>query len=132
MEIHFKIIGYLLMALALIHSIFPRYFNWKEELQSLSLVNRQMMTIHTLFIALFVFLMGLLCVTSTTDLIQTNLGKNISLGLAIFWSIRSFIQFFGYSARLWKGKVFETAVHVFFSLFWIYCSSLFWINFFMT
>jgi len=130
MEIHFKIIGFLLMALALVHIIFPKYFNWKEELKSMSLVNRQMMTIHTFFIALTVFLMGLLCVTSSTELFETNFGKRISLGLGIFWFARLFIQFFGYSKNLWKGKTFETAVHIIFSLVWMYLSFVFLITYF--
>jgi len=113
------------MALALIHVIFPKYFNWKEELKPLSLINRQMMTVHTFFIALVVFLMGLLCLTSSTELIETKLGKTISIGLGIFWSIRLFIQFFGYSSELWKGKIFETTVHILFSLFWTYLSVVF-------
>lgn len=129
MEIHFKIIGFLLMGLALVHIIFPKYFNWKEELKSLSLINKQMMTIHTFFIALVVFLMGLLCLTSTTELIETNFGKIISLGLGIFWSLRLIIQFFGYSTKLWKGKPFETIIHILFSVLWIYLSIIFWMNY---
>lgn len=125
MDIHFKIIGFLLIALALIHFIFPRYFNWKEELKSLSLINRQMMTVHTFFIALVVFLMGLLCLTSTRELIETKLGKTILLGLGVFWLIRLFIQWFGYSPQLWKGKVFETTIHILFTLFWTYLSIVF-------
>lgn len=125
MEVHFKIIGALLMALALVHVIFPKYFNWKEELKPLSLINRQMMTVHTFFIALMVFLMGLLCLTSASELITTKLGKRISLGLGVFWFIRLLIQFFGYSTALWKGKKFETAMHILFSLFWAYLSVMF-------
>ena len=120
MEMHYKIIGVLLIALSFVHIIFPKYFKWKDELKSLSLINKQMMTIHTFFIALVVFLMGLLCLTSSSDLVETNLGKTISLGLGIFWMIRLFIQFFGYSSDLWKGKVFETSVHIVFALLWIY------------
>ena len=125
MEIHYKIIGILLMLLALIHIIFPKYFNWKDELKSLSLINREMMTIHTLFIAVVVFLMGLLCLTSATALIETDLGKRISLGLGIFWGLRLLTQFFGYSSALWKGKSFETTVHILFSLFWSYLTFVF-------
>lgn len=125
MEIHYKTIGVLLMALALVHVIFPKYFNWRDELKSLSLINRQMMIVHTFFIALIVFLMGLLCLTSATELIETKLGKTISLGLGIFWSTRLFIQFFGYSTELWKGKTFETIVHIVFSLLWTYLSVVF-------
>lgn len=131
MQIHIKIIGFLLIALALVHIIFPRYFNWEKELKSLSLINRQIMTIHTFFIAFTVFLMGLLCLTSSNELIETNLGKKISLGLGMFWTVRLFIQFFGYSTVLWKGKKLETSIHILFSIFWIYFSSIFLINYYI-
>lgn len=129
MVIHFKIIGVLLIALALVHLIFPKIFNWKEELSSLSLINRQMMTIHTFFIALVVLLMGLLCLTQTTELIETELGKIISLGLGIFWTLRLLIQFFGYSSELWKGKKTETIIHILFVGLWIYISIIFLSNY---
>ena len=125
MEIHLKIIGCLLIFLALIHIVFPKHFNWDIELKSLSLINRQMMTVHTFFIALTVFLMGLLCLTSSGELIGTNFGKKICLGLGIFWTIRLFIQFFIYSSELWKGKKFETLIHILFSLLWTYISIIF-------
>ena len=47
-----------------------------------------------------VVLMGLLCLTSAAELIETNLGKKISLKLGVFWTVRLFIQFFGYSTNL--------------------------------
>lgn len=125
METHIKIIGVLFMALALVHVIFPRYFHWKEELKSLSLINRQMVKVHTFFIALVVFLMGLLCLTSATALIETKLGKIISFGLGIFWTIRLIVQFFVYSPELWKGKTFETTIHIIFSGMWVYLSVIF-------
>ncbi len=125
MEIHFKIISVLLIALAMVHIFFPKYFNWDKELKSLSLINRQMMTVHTFFIALTVLLMGLLCLTSSAELIETNLGKKISLGLGLFWTVRLVIQFFGYSTDLWKGKKFETLMHIIFSLLWTYLSIIF-------
>ena len=104
MQIHLKIIGVLLIILALIHIIFPRYFSWNRELQTLSLINRQMMTVHTFFIALTVFLMGVLCLTSSNELVQTDLGNKIAVGLGVFWFARLFIQFFVYSPSLWLGK----------------------------
>ena len=64
------------------------------------------MYVHSFFIALVVFLIGLLCLTSATELLNTVLGKRVSLGLAIFWGIRLAIQFVGYSTKNWKGKSF--------------------------
>lgn len=125
MEFQLNTIGYLLILLALVHIIFPKYFNWEEELNHLSLINKQIMQVHTFFIALTIFLMGILCVTSATEIITTPLGKKISFGLGIFWLCRLLIQFFGYSSKLWKGKFFETIVHIIFATLWIYLSYTF-------
>lgn len=125
MELHLNIVGCLLIFLALIHIGFSKYFNWKKELEPLSLINRQMMKIHTFFLALTIFLMGLLCLTSGSDLQETNLGKQISYGLAIFWFLRLLVQFFGYSKELWKGKKLETFIHFIFTILWLYFSYVF-------
>jgi hypothetical protein len=124
-EAHLEVIGVLLIALALVHVGFPRYFNWEGELKPLSLINRQMVYVHTLFVALVVFLMGALCLTSAPELISSSLGKKVSLGLGLFWLARLLVQFFGYSAELWRGKRFETSVHVIFILLWSYLSAVF-------
>ncbi|MEM7163161.1 MAG: hypothetical protein AAF487_12060 [Bacteroidota bacterium] len=130
MKLQFKIVGFLLIALALLHLFFPKYFKWKTDLKSMSLINQEMMVIHTFFIGLVVLLMGLLCLSSAEELIATGLGKRISLGMAIFWTLRLIIQFFGYSKKLWKGKAFETSMHILFSALWTYLSVLFWMNYF--
>jgi len=131
MEIHVKISGIILIALALLHVGFPGYFQWKKELSLLSVINRQMMVVHTFFIALTVFLMGLICLTSAAELTGTPLGKNLSLGLGIFWTLRLVVQFFGYSPELWKGKAYETFMHLLFSLLWIYLSATFLLSYFI-
>ncbi len=125
MQLQLEIIGGFFILLAAIHVVFPKYFNWKQELKTLSLVNKQMMLVHTFFIALTVFLMGILCITASNDIITTALGHKISLGFAIFWAIRLLIQFFGYSSKLWKGKLFETSIHITFTIIWAYLSVFF-------
>jgi len=125
LEWNLTIIGGLLVALALLHGIFPKYFNWKEELAQLSLINRQMMQVHSFFLALGLFLVGLLCLRSAHLLVSTPLGKEICLGLGVFWGARLVVQFFGYSAENWRGKGFETAVHVLFIVFWSYLGVVF-------
>jgi len=125
MELHIKIIGFTLIALALFHGLFPRYFNWKTEFGLVSMINRQMMYVHTFFIGLILLLMGLLCLSSAAELTGSEFGRRVALGLGVFWSARLFIQFFGFSVRLWKGKSFETFIHIFFSVLWAYFSIVF-------
>ncbi len=117
------------MLLAILHIGFPKYFNWKKELSSLSLINKQMMEVHTFFIAFVVFLIGLLCFIATGEIIETSLGKKTAFGLGVFWGVRLFFQFFVYSKKLWKGKIFETTMHILFTFFWSYLSVVFFMIF---
>lgn len=127
MERHLEFTGCLLLALALVHAAFPRKFRWGEELAKVGQLTRQIFYVHTFFIALTVGLMGLLCLTSSTEMVETALGRKVSLGLAIFWTCRLLIQFFGYSSDLWKGKRFETVVHCVFAVLWLYFSVVFFV-----
>ncbi len=125
MESLLKFSGVLLIALALVHAIFPRYFKWREELRSITLLTRQIHYVHTFFIALVILLMGLLCLTSPLELLHTTLGRRVSLGLFVFWACRLFIQFYGYSPTLWKGKRFETVMHGVFACLWVFLTLVF-------
>lgn len=129
MEIHLKIIGVLLIVLSLVHAGFPKYFNWKTEFQNVSLVNTQMMYVHTFFVAFMVFLMGVFSFFYANEIISTKLGKIISLGFFIFWFTRLLFQFFVYSPKLWKRKTLETMMHIIFSVFWIYLTTIYLIIF---
>ena len=125
MEVQLRLIGFLLVVLALLHAGFARYFGWRREFAPLSPINREMMYVHTFFVAFTVLLMGALCLTSAPELLGTPLGRRVALGIGLFWLARLLIQFFGYSAQLWRGKRFETAVHVVFVAFWGYLSAVF-------
>lgn len=129
METHLKIAGCILIALALLHFFIPRHFRWETELSSLSLITRQILYVHTFFIGFMVFLMGLLCLMYASELLNNAFGDVILFGLFAFWFTRLIFQFFVYSPRLWKGKPFETFIHVLFSAGWIYLSSVFMLCF---
>ena len=130
MELHLRIIGWLMLVLAFVHIGFPRYFNWRKELQHLQLVNRQVMQVHTFFIALIVLLMGVLCLVISPGEINSPLGKKLMFGLFVFWTLRLLVQFFWYSPKLWRGRIFETIVHCVFSLLWTYFSVIFFVCWF--
>ena len=127
MELHLNVIGIVLVLLALGHGLFPRYFDWANDLGSITLINRQLMYVHTLFIALFLLFVGVLCLTSAAEIIGTPLGRRVSLALAVVWIVRLGIQFAGYSSELWRGKTLETIAHVAFSALWTYLSTIFFL-----
>lgn len=125
MSFHFLFSGYTLIFLGLVHIGFPKYFNWENELKSLSLINRQMTKVHTFFIALLLILFGLLNIFEHPSLQNTALGKTICLGMALFWFTRLIFQLFVYSPKLWRGKRFETLMHILFTSLWIYLIAIY-------
>jgi hypothetical protein len=130
---HFKIVGLALMILALAHIPIHRHFKWKEETTILSLLTRQIFHVHTFFVALTVWMFGALTFFFTDELLQpSELSVAILLGFTIFWAIRLLVQLFVYDAALWRGKRFETMMHIIFTCFWIYCVSVYGYAFFLT
>jgi hypothetical protein len=125
MNTHLLIAGVILLLLAVLHAFFPRHFRWREELASISLLTRQIFYVHHFFIALTVGLMGLLTLSSADDLLGTSVGRRILLGLSVFWFVRLLCQLFVYSPKLWRGKGFETAIHLLFTALWIYLTYAF-------
>jgi hypothetical protein len=122
---HLRVLGIIFVGLSLVHVIFPRYFGWQQQLRSLSLINQEMMKVHTFFVAFMVMLMGALCMALPNELATTPLGRWLCFGMALFWGARWFVQHFVYSSSLWRGKRFETAVHVLFSALWGWATVLF-------
>lgn len=125
MALHLNIIGFIFLLLASFHIAFPKYFNWKVEFKPLSLINSQMFYVDTFFIGLTIVLMGLLCIFYADELMSNPFGRVIALGLFIFWGIRLIFQFFVYSSKLWRGKKFETFIHIIFSMLWSYLTVIF-------
>ena len=107
--------------MASLHSVMDRHLHWKEDLAKLTLVNRQIFYVHTFFIALVLALLGALSLLGTPALLEkSTLAGYFLAGVTLFWLARLGFQFVVYSADLWRGKRFETFVHVAFSLLWSY------------
>src|SRR5262245_2279223 len=49
-ELHLRIVGVLLLGLVILNLYVPRRFNWKAELATLTLLNRQIFQVHAAFI----------------------------------------------------------------------------------
>ena len=126
LELNLKFAGLALMLLGIAHAFFGPRFNWKQEFERVSLLNRQIFYVHTFFIALVVTLLGVLAFFYTTVLLEpTQLARVVLCGIVIFWGCRLAAQFFVYDASLWKGDRFNTRMHILLSLLWLYLVGVF-------
>ncbi len=119
LEWAFRLGGLGLIVLAFVHVGFARWFRWSDELAQLSLLNQQLMRVHTFFVAFGVALSGVLNLVAADLLVSTRLGFLLCLGFALFWVVRLYFQFFVYSSQLWRGKRRETAAHCVLSAVWL-------------
>lgn len=105
--------------LALLHVTFPRKFSWRADLAGVSLLNRQIFYVHTLFIAVTVAFFGILSIVAADGLAAGGAVLAVLMaGLSIFWLLRLAVQLFFFDARLWRGQPFNTFIHLLFTLVW--------------
>ena len=124
--LHLRVTGALLAVIAAAHLFVPAHLRWRDELRTLSLVNRQIFEVHTAFIVLLLVLLSTLLLTMADALLEaTRLSRALLGGLAIFWGLRMLAQWFYYSPAIWHGDRFRTVMHYTFSAAWIYMTATF-------
>ena len=130
---HLQAGGVVMAALVVVNLFVPSRFHWREEMSRLSLVNRQIFQVHSVFLVLTLGLFSALLLTCARALLQpTRLSRAVLMGLTIFWGLRMVMQWCFYSPALWRGDRFNTVVHYVFSAIWIYLTTVFalalWMN----
>ena len=123
---HLQAGGVVMAVLVVVNLFVPSRFHWREEMSRLSLVNRQIFQVHSMFLVLTLGLFSALLLTCAPALVEpTPLSRAILVGLTIFWGLRMVMQWCFYSSKLWRGHRFNTVVHVAFSAIWIYLTTVF-------
>jgi hypothetical protein len=126
LELHLRLVGVIMAALAVVNLFVPRRLHWEAELTRLSLINRQIFQAHSIFLILMLALFSALLLTCTDALLEpTRLARAVLAGLTIFWGLRMLMQWFYYSPETWRGHRLHTVLHVVFSGTWIYVTSVF-------
>lgn len=121
-----RLAGVLLLLLAAVNLYVPKRFAWADELQRLSLLNRQIFVVHAGFIVLMILLMAALTLALPRDLMApSRLSRALLAGMGLFWLVRLLVQWFVYDSRIWRGHRFYTAMHYVFTAVWIYFSATF-------
>ena len=90
------------LALAVFHIFFWRIFHWKEDLASLTRVNRAIVQILNLCLTFVFFAAAYISFFHAAELLFAPLGRTILASIALFWVFRSILQvvFFGARHRL--------------------------------
>jgi len=120
-----RLAGFLILALAAVYPTHAQRFGWREELQRVSLLTRNIFHVHCGFIVLLLVLQGiLLAMFPQTVLERSAAAIALLIGLCAFWVYRLIAQLVMFDRRLWVGQRFNAFVHVMFTVFWLYLSAV--------
>jgi hypothetical protein len=121
---HLHVVGVLLLMLGVSHVFFNRYFGWKQELESVSLLTRRIFFVHNFFIGLGVALAGAVSLFYADALLRPSaLSRAILAAMAGLWLCRLVAQFVAYDSVIWRGNRFRTFMHVAFAMLWCYVTT---------
>jgi hypothetical protein len=115
-----KVTGLGMVALSLAHLPIGRVLGWDADVKQLKPENAAVFHSHLFFLCFALVLLGVALLSGAEDFVERSaLGKWISGMLLVFWSCRLYRQWFGFPQELWRGKPFETKIHLLFTLVWI-------------
>lgn len=106
MESLIKIGGIYNIVLVVFHLLFWRIFKWKEDLRSLSFLNRAIMQVVNLSLTIVFVIFAYISLVHTNELLSTSLGKSLLSFMALFWVARSAMQVIFFKLNHWGSIAF--------------------------
>ena len=99
--------------IAILGPSIPRILNWREPIQRMPLLVREVFWVHTFFIGLTCAIFGLLTWVFAWDLAHPShdMMRWFCFAIGIFWGIRCAMQWTYYSSSHWRGLFDKTVAH---------------------
>ncbi len=94
--------GIVVFGFLIFHLFFWKIFDWKRDLKSLTPINRAIMQVLNLSLSFIFLLISYISIFHTDELLNTDLGRTMLLGIATFWFLRAIEQivFFGLKSTI--------------------------------
>ena len=92
--------------LIIFHLLFWRIFNWKDDLPSLSFLNRAIMPVLNLSLTFVFVIFAYISLAHSNELLSTSLGRSLLMLIAIFWFARAMMQVVYFKLQHWGSLAF--------------------------
>jgi len=101
-----KLAGFYNILLIIFHMMFWRIFNWREDLKTLSFLNKSIMQVLNISLTLVFVLFSYISFVHTNELLNTSLGNALLSLIAIFWFARAAQQVIFFKLNHWGSWAF--------------------------
>ena len=92
--------------LIIFHAMFWRVFNWKEDLESLTFLNKAIIQVLNISLMLVFFIFSYISFAHANELLNTSLGRSVLVLITIFWFARAFQQVVFFKIKHWGSWAF--------------------------
>lgn len=106
MEAMIRAGGIYCFSFAVFHLLFWWLFDWKNDLRSLSFLNRAIMQVLNLSLTFAFVIFGYIALAHTTELLETPLGRSLLVLVALFWLARAIEQVVFFRLEHWGSVAF--------------------------
>jgi hypothetical protein len=118
--------GVSMVCLAFAHLGFSKLLNWNEDLQNLTVINRQIFIVHTVFLAIGILMLGTVCIFFSSTLTdRSQLAIVATASFAMCWFSRLVCQLFIFTGPISDNKKLEAVLRICGTLLWIFYTGLF-------
>jgi hypothetical protein len=87
------------------HVFFWKLFDWKNDLESVKQVNKGIIQVLNLCLMLVFLIFAYISLVQTDELLNTNLGKTLIAGMALFGVFRVIEQFIFFNLTPFRSKI---------------------------
>ena len=101
-----KIGGFYNILLIIFHVMFWQIFNWRNDLKTLTFLNRSTMQVLNISLTLVFVIFGYISFFHTNELLNTPLGNTLLALISIFWFARATQQVIFYKLKHWGSWAF--------------------------
>jgi hypothetical protein len=88
------------------HLMFWRLFRWREDLRSLSFLNRAIVQVLNLSLTFAFFAFGVLSFAFATAILESTFGRTFLILIALFWLARTIEQIVFFKLHHWGSRAF--------------------------
>lgn len=100
------------LAIAVLNLFLVRIFNWKEDLDRVPLLIREVFHVHAWFISVTLAIFAVMTWRFAAQMTTNPACRWLAAGIGCFWALRTVLQVTYYSSTHWRGLPGRTAIHV--------------------
>ena len=105
-ELLLTVAGIYHLLFLIFHLMFWRLFNWKDDLKTLSFINKSIFQVLNICLSLVFGLFAYISIVHADELLTTTLGHTLLRFITFFWIARGIQQILFFKLRHWSSWVF--------------------------